>query len=436
MNLIQKRLATGVASASLLLNVVAPVLAQAQSYEISGNNTGSSSYVDVSTTRDTHVDQNNDANVNNSVTLNLTTGDTHIDDVAGGDVSVDSGNVSATAVIQNQLNNNVANVATCDSCGLNTDFKISGNNTGTDNDIKYRSDSDVRVDQDNDADVNNDIDLTGNSAGTHIDDVVGGDINVSTGDVTLGTTSHPVAIVNKLNSNFAWVGGGDSSDESSLSAWITGNNTDSDNFINVKNDKDTNVDQDNDANVKNDVAMEGKTGNVSVDDFANGEVSVDTGDVDMAVYMDTMANFNWANVEDCCLLDLSAKIANNNSDTDNDIAVKLGGDLDVDQDNDFSCKGGNWYPSLWFDGGFGGDCNDVDMTGSTGGVHLDDGVAAGEDPSVDTGNVGASVGISTEANVNSYGADMEDADGGTSVDVNIDFSELLSALNHLIGLLS
>ena len=435
---LKKKIAAAIAGGALLLNIASPIAAA--SYTISGNNSGSDNYIDVKTDRDTTVTQNNDAHVDNSVTIKATTGGNTAKNVAGGDVTIDTGGSNVGVKVDNALNTNVADVNLCNGCATGGEFKISGNNSYTDNDIKYRNDSDVKLTQDNDAKVNNDVNITAGSGYNRVSDVVGGHVEVDTGMVTV----NPVIIKNTLNSNWASLTSGGSDDESTLSAWIVDNNTDSDSYIDLRSDSDLKVRQNNDADIANDVAVAGDSGHNRVRDVAGAGVLIDTGDVEVGVAIDNMANFNWASVEDCCLLGLDLKIAGNNSHSDNDIAVKLDSDTYLNQDNDFDCSGGrnNYgdFLSRFFKGGDygkGGKCSDVNVTAGSGGNSVKDSSTANGDPEIYTGGSAVGVDVSNEANINTIGGgEAESGDGGTSVHVNVDFGELTQLLHQLLDLLS
>ena len=104
-----------------------------------------------------------------------------------------------------------------------------------------------------------------------------------------------------------------------------------------------------------------------------------------------MVNFNWADVDCGCLLDLLAKIADNGTDTDNDIKLTLDDELKVFQDND--C-------------GADEDCDtDVYADAKTGKNDANDNTGDPDgDPSIDTGNAETEVDVSNSGNVNSYGS--------------------------------
>ncbi len=435
---LMKLMVTVFAFMGLMVNLVAPVAAQT----VSGNNTNSENYINVDLDQDKDVNQENVAKVNNNVTVSLSSGKNTVKSVVGGDVSVDTGKVDAGVKVVNNLNTNVASIEDCNSCGLMGDFKITNNNTKTDNDIKYDYDSVLDLDQKNDAKVSNDIDVTGESGKNLVKDVVGGDVSVDTGKVVI----NPVIVRNTLNVNYAMVKS--SGNGEGPSAWVTGNNSKSKNFIDLDVDKDVDLDQDNDADVTNDVNVGAYSGWNKAKSIAGAGVSIDTGDVEVGILVDTMANFNIANVEDCCLLDnLDLKISDNNTSTDNDIRLDADLDFDLDQENVFGCGGyeKNWDPRKLFfgkgkPGNGGGECNDIDVTGGSGENLVKDSTAEGHDPDVDTGDVSAAIEVYNQANVNVDGGAFDLPDNGgnggsTTVDIDLDFGELIDLLKELIGLL-
>jgi len=415
----------------------------AATYEVSGNGRDSKSFINVDTERKVEVDQDNKADVNNDVTINLDTGRNRANDTVGGNVDIDTGNAEAGVSIDNSLNTNIADVDLCGGCAFSGDALIEGNGRDSKNDIELDSKSKVDLDQNNRAKVDNDVDITGNSGRNRANDTVGGDVDIDTGNVKV----NPVAIWNTLNTNYARVSGGDN--EGSLSARILGNARDSKNFINLDFESKIDLDQDNKANVNNDVTLDLDSGRNRANDTVGGLVDIDTGNIEAGVLVDTAANFNLADVEDCCLLDLDAKIAGNGRDSKNDIAVDLTDKLDVDQDNDLDCGGHDWWRKRgprqildgrwpWFDKG-GDKCADVDITGNTGRNKANDTNGGGDgDPAIDTGDADVSVEVYNSGNVNEFGnADFDlPGGGGTSVDIDLDFGGLLELLQDLLGLLS
>ncbi len=378
------RLATAIATGAVLLNALAPATF-AYSLTISGNGDGSVNDATVSVSNTASVTQNNDADVDNNIDVDANTGDNEANDNVGGDVKVETGNATANVTAKTAVNVNQAAVNNC--CVGDATVNISGNGPDSDNDVDLTLDNSVDVDQDNDADVDNDVDVDADTGDNEANGNVGGSVKIDTGD-----TNSTVKLSTAANANSAVVGGGDE-EGGTVSAWITGNGEDSDNTIDLDLDNDVVVDQDNDADVENDVEVDGDTGDNEANDNVGGDVEILTGDADATVTVDTLVNFNGADVDGCgCLEDLEAKIAGNGPDSDNDITFDADSDLDVDQDNDADVD------------------NDVDVDGDTGDNEANDNVGkvdAASDPSVDTGDSETTVGAHTAANANVFGGDLD-----------------------------
>ena len=415
MNELKKKAISFAAAGLMLVNLAVPAIAA--TYEISGNNTDSQSLIDVDFDRDVNLKQKNEADVKNKISIEANSGDNEAENISNGNVEIDTGAVEVGVKVENQLNSNFASIDLCNGCAFEGDFKIAGNNTDTDNTIEFESETELDVEQENEADVENDIEVLGNSGGNEVESVVGGDVAIDTGSVTI----EPIWVKNTLNANWLSVFSGEGEGEG-VSAWIVDNNTGSDNLIDLDFEQDLDVEQENEADVENDVDVEGTSGENEAEDIANGSVGIDTGAVEIGVLLDTMANFNLADIAECCLLsDLSVKIAGNNTDTDNTIELELEDELDLEQENEFECDKKN--------------CNDIEILGMSGDNEVEDSVAEGEDPEVDTGPVDVAVEVTNSANVNTFGDVDFDFPDGTGVDINLDFGGLLEALQDLIGLL-
>ncbi|MBI2009728.1 MAG: hypothetical protein HYS86_00980 [Candidatus Chisholmbacteria bacterium] len=431
----QKKIVGALAGASILVSTLTPAVLAA-SYEISGNGRDSTSLIETDLERKVDVQQDNDADVKNDVTVYTNTGNNKANDNIGGNVSIDTGNTDVGVQISNNLNTNFAEVDNCGGCAFDGEFKIANNGRDSDNTIEFDAESKVEVDQDNDAKVKNYVDVTAKTGDNDANDNNGGSVEIDTGNVKV----NPVAIWNTLNANFARVsnGGGDGE----LSARIVGNLRKSANLIDLDFESKVDVQQDNDADVANDVDVYGNSGNNDANDN-HGSVEIDTGNVEIGVLVDTAANFNLADVEDCCLLDLDAKIGENGRDSDNTIELDLEDKLEVDQDNDLDCDGGHKKRGGWGEWGEwwkkdkGGKCADVDLTAKTGDNDANDNGAGGGDPSIDTGDADVAVEVSNSGNVNEFGdGDFDLPGGGTSVDIDLDFGGLMELLEELLDLLS
>jgi len=117
--------------------------------EIVGNGSDSDNTVDVALGSTKLIDQDNDANISNSVEVDSETGDNDAEDNTGGEVSIDTGDASATVDVSNMANFNAANL---DGCGCIDDLwvLVKGNGTESNNDATIALASATAVLQDND----------------------------------------------------------------------------------------------------------------------------------------------------------------------------------------------------------------------------------------------------------------------------------------------
>jgi hypothetical protein len=120
-----------------------------------------------------------------------------------------------------------------------------------------------------------------------------------------------------------------------------------------------------------------------------------------------MVNFNAADIEDCCVGDLTAKIAGNGTDSDNTIDYEGGDQLTAFQNN------------------VAGLNNDLDVDGDTGDNDVEDNtgaVDAASDPYLQTGNSDSDTSIHNQGGLNTFG----------NVDVEFDLSDLWGWFNSLV----
>lgn len=398
--MINKRIASAVATGALLLNsFVTPAFA-ATNIQISGNGSDSNNDAKLELQKTTSVVQNNTANISNKVDVKADTGGNSAEDNTGGDVKIKTGDSAVGVAVKNMLNSNSASVDCC--ANGDTDVEISGNGSDSDNDVDLDMKSSNGIFQDNDADVENKLNVDAKTGDNETDDNTGGDVEIETGDseVSLG-------VLNMLNSNFARIGGGDS-EGSALSLWVLGNGADSDNEIDADIENENVVTQDNHANVSNDLDVDADTGYNGADDNTGGSVSIETGEAMVEALVANAGNFNWADLScDCLFDDLTAKIAGNGADSDNDIDLELsdGKDNGVFQDN-------GAYLS-----------NDLDgLDATTGDNDADDNTAYdGDDPSIETGDAGVGAEVMNQFNANTAGV-------GGDLEFEFDWDEIFGSI--------
>src|SRR3990167_8985312 len=221
--MINRRIATAVATGALLLNSFAAPAFAATNITLSGNGTDSNNTANINLTKTATVVQNNTANVTNKVDVEAETGDNDANDNTGGDVTIKTGDSDVAVAVKNMLNSNSASIDCC--AKGDTEVKIADNGSDSDNDVDLDQSSTNGIYQDNFGFVTNYVDVDGNTGDNEADDNTNGDVSVETGDSEVS-----VGVLNFVNSNWAKIGGGDNED-GSLSLWTLGNGKKSDNNI-------------------------------------------------------------------------------------------------------------------------------------------------------------------------------------------------------------
>ena len=396
--MINKRIATAIATGALLLNSFAAPAFAATDVTVSGNGSDSNNTANINLTKTNTVVQNNTANVTNNVDVDANTGDNDANDNTGGDVSISTGDSDVAVAVKNMLNKNSAAIGCCTSG--DTSVKIAGNGSDSDNDVDLDLDKSNEIFQDNDAYVKNDVDVDAKTGKNDANDNTNGDVEIETGDADVS-----VGILTFANANFASIGGGDE-DGGGLSLWILGNGHNSDNYIDADLDNTSTVSQDNNAHIYNDVDVDAKTGKNDANDNTGGEVSIETGDANVEALVANVGNFNWADLScDCLFDDLTAKIADNGSDSDNDIDLDSDGSNELFQDN---------YAKV---------DNDVeDIEAGTGKNDANDNtLGSGDDPSIETGDADVAAEVLNQFNANEAGI-------GDGFEFEFDWDEVFGSL--------
>lgn len=383
MTTFKKQFVAAVSAGTMLLSMATPVFAET-TLEVTGNGAYSNSDVVVNTNRDVKVEQSNKANVTNNINTSSDTGSNDANYNTNGDVTVRTGDAKSKVEVENMLNSNRASVDCCATSDF--DAKISGNGAQSDNDIRFNNDKNIKVEQDNDAYVRNDVDAKTNTGKNDAYGNTSGDVTIMTGDAKTD-----VAVKTQANANWAVVSGDSSDNAASLR--VLDNGAYSDNYVKVDFDNSIKVEQDNDADVKNEVDAYAKTGYNEADYNTGDEVAILTGDAKTTVGIDNMVNFNWADVDCGCVLDLMAKVAGNGYDSDNDIKAYFDDKLTVDQGgrdgNDADLDNAVWAKSA---------TGKNEANSSTG--------SSDSDPLVWTGDSDSNVSVENSGNVNSYGSEM------------------------------
>jgi hypothetical protein len=409
---LKQKLVTAIATGALLTNALAPIAFAETTIEISGNGSKSDSNVNVTQSSNTTVVQNNTANVTNNVSGDAKTGGNDANDNTGGDVIVKTGNATSNATVSNTLNSNQADVANC-NCEGDTKVTVSGNGSDSDNYVKLKNSNNNSVFQTNKADVYNNVDTDAKTGGNDANRNTGGDTVIMTGNAQATSNVSTAA-----NANSAKVGGSNGNG-GKLTAIISGNGANSDNDIHLYLDQDVVLKQDNNADIDNVVDANATTGYNDANDNTGGDVVIDTGWAKATANVDNMVNFNAADVDCGCLLDLKVKVDGNGYDSDNDVKAKISDNKEL------------------FQGNLNDTNNDVDADAKTG--HNDADRNTGDvynpsDPYIQTGNAETTQNVENSGNANVIGSGATvELPSGTHVNFNFDMNMLLAIFGLHMG---
>ncbi len=380
----QKQLAGALATGLLAVQILAPVGAFAEdgiNLTVTGNGADSNSTINAAVANTTTVSQTNTAAVNNNVTSESNSGDNDAKYNTNGDVVIKTGNATSNVEVANDLNTNVAQVNCC--VPGSTSVNISGNGYMSDNDVSLSQGNANTVLQTNVANVQNDIYTKANSGYNDANYNNGGDVTVITGNAKAGAD-----VWTHANTNVAMIGnGGMGGDEGEVSLLISGNGAKTDNDIKLALSNANSILQTNVAAVENDVYAKANSGDNNANSNTGGEVAILTGKADAMVGVSNDVNFNWADIDCGCVTDLTAKIAGNGYDSDNDINASLANAQIGAQTN---------LASL---------LNDVDAKAKTGynEAKYNNGGLEGNDPAILTGNATSNTEVGNSSNWNVFG---------------------------------
>lgn len=260
-----------------------------------------------------------------------------------------------------------------------TTIVINGNGSDSTNGAVVVQQTSTQVVQSNHADIDNNVKADAETGENDAKDNTGGDVSIDTGNATTD-----VSVKNSVNVNEAAVdccaAGGETSVE------ISGNGTGSENVATLQQQNAVGVFQDNKADVDNHIKADAETGENDAEDNTGGDVEINTGNAKSMVSVATTANVNRATVGgDGAGRHVSLMIAENGSDTYNDIALALQDAIAVRQDNAARVH------------------NDVEADAETGENDAEDNT--GGEVSIDTGN--ATVDVTVDNMVNFNAADVD-----------------------------
>jgi len=178
------KLTTGLVTAAFVAGVFAPAGAMAATnVTVSGNGADSTSKVKVKNVKKSKVKQSNTANVTNAIGVSQNTGGNKANKNTGGDVTVTSGNATATVDVTNTTGGNF--LAWDSNCGCmvpeNT-VDISGNGADSYNKVKVVNYDSTKVMQSNSATIVNSITVSQTTGDNKANKNTNGSVDVTSGD--------------------------------------------------------------------------------------------------------------------------------------------------------------------------------------------------------------------------------------------------------------
>lgn len=411
MNNIARKTITFVATSAIIVNAFAPLAFADTTLTITGNGASSQNGVNVTNTNTTTVTQNNSANVTNDVTSTSNTGGNQASDNTGGNTGISTGNAISKANVSTAVNLNQAVVPGC-NCGSLNKVVIAGNGANSNNQAGLENTNTTEVFQNNRAEVTNNVDTIAATGKNNANYNTGGTTGIGTGNATSVAN-----VTTQANANIAQVGGTGNGSGGSTVLKVLDNGAQSNNNVWFDNNNATTLEQGNNATVINDVKSKAFTGKNDANYNTGGSTGIGTGDAYATATVDTMANFNAANVGCGCDSTVTANVNGNGYDAYDNLSADLSNSTSVFQGGEGN---GNQFVVN----------NPVDSKAKTGsnGTNYNTGTSTVTDPVLNfTGNAWSDSTVGTNGNVNIFGSiptftmPSFDLGGGNSNNLNFSF---------------
>lgn len=237
---------------------------------VEGNGSGSENELNVSSTTQTSVVQENTANIQNEIGQTATTGNNTADANAGSQTNIETGLIDAkTAVENSQINLNSADNL---SQGQNLNLQITQNGSNSNNLINLSSQNNLTISQGNDAQIINNLNISANS-GSNLAEANNGDVSIKTGNIIQSVT-----LKNKNLNKSLIIGGNCCFTDSETSINIKGNGAGSINLLGLILENNSSFTSFNQLDIFNNIFLDPVTGFNSVSNN-QGDVGITTGDI-------------------------------------------------------------------------------------------------------------------------------------------------------------
>ncbi len=305
----------------------------------SGNGTDSTNNTAVNQTVNNETFQNNDAALENNITLTADSGNNQADQNTGGNSTINTGDANVSANILNFLNNNIAGNIVLgvvnifgDLIGdiilpeeeLNTPLANAGNTgngSGSTNSTLVDNEINNTTLQTNEALIQNNLEFEANTGGNHTSKNTGGNSTIETGGANIDSQTINIANSNVEGGNWwlvivnkagQWVGqilgapkGADtagsagttftSDSQGNITATNSGNGAGSSNTASADSTSNNTTAQTNNAKIINNIDLSANTGNNSASRNTGGDSTIKTGDANIVTNLVNFVNNNIAN---------------------------------------------------------------------------------------------------------------------------------------------
>lgn len=206
------------------------------------------------------------------------------------------------------------------------EYVISGNGSGSDNQINVTVEQTTTVTQENNAQVNNDVNVEADTGNNEAGGNTGGEANITTGDVQVGSNIDNT----NINQSYAEVG---CCDASGVEIKISGNGAGSTNSVGASFGSNTNVSVNNSANLTNNINGTANTGRNSAN-YNNGDVTIKTGSITVVdnIVNDSVNNYS-VNVKNNSGRSITISVKDNGTASDNIVVVNNINNINVKIDS-------------------------------------------------------------------------------------------------------
>jgi hypothetical protein len=259
---------------------------------VSDNGASSGNDVNIQQETQTQVTQENTSQVADSVDTSATTGENSASENSSENVAIETGDATDEMAVENSGNLTVADAGCCQA---ETDVDVSENGSNSQNQVNLSQTTSTTTTVDQNIKIQNNIQGYANTGENTANDNTNGDINIHTGNILASSQviNGPVntAVVSSTT------GGGD------VGVDVSENGANSQNILNSYLDNLTNSYISSSADIDNFILWDLNTGGNEASYNTGGDILINTGDIDLSVFIENLANLSFTRI-DCCELDI------------------------------------------------------------------------------------------------------------------------------------